>query len=187
MELRAGARWVDPAHPWSTPQSSKWPMQGRNSSKVPATSRRGPQVASPPLFKQSRSRPRGSGLQCTSESGQIRGRVTALGESDPTHSTLQDAMKKARSQVHVRPVDGVSHPQKRSSSVRRRGSECAAQGTGSPCAGSEEEGLAEGEVRLVAHLKMSFLPFIEFWPFLGLRIFSMFLPQNEFWPFKGPS
>ena len=29
------------------PQSSKWPMQGRNSSKVPAKSRRGPQVASP--------------------------------------------------------------------------------------------------------------------------------------------
>ena len=151
-------------------------------------------VSWPKLVLPDEKRPQSASLRLSPKSekpvakvGAKQGRGQTRSWSDPTHSTLQDAMKKARSQVHVRPVDGVSHPQKRSSSVRRRGSECAAQGTGSPCAGSEEEGLAEGEVRLVAHLKMSFLPFIEFWPFLGLRIFSMFLPQNEFWPFKGPS
>ena len=41
-------------------------------------------------------------------------------------------------------------------------------------------------VQIWAYFKMSGFTHIEFWPFLGLLIFSMLLHHNEFLPFLGP-
>ena len=159
MELRAGARWVDPAHPWSTPTVVKVADAGSEFFQSSREESSGASGCQPSIFKQSRSRPRGSGLQCTSESGQIGGRDVNVGRVRPNYSTLQDALKKAKAQVHVRPVDEriassktfIERAKKRIGVCRTeivKAQEALAQAQAR--LQSEEQGLAEGEVRLAA-------------------------------------
>lgn len=85
--------------------------------------------------------------------------MAALGESDPTYSTLQEALKKAKAQVHVRPVDEriassktfIERAKKRIGCCRddlARAQDALAQAQAK--LQSEEQSLAEGEARLAA-------------------------------------
>ena len=85
--------------------------------------------------------------------------MSALGEPDPTNSTLQEALKKAKAQVHVLPVDEhiassktfIERAKKRIGGCREdvvqaQDALAQAQAKLQP----EEQALAEGEARLAA-------------------------------------
>ena len=85
--------------------------------------------------------------------------MAALGESDPTYSILQEALKKAKASTHVRPVDEriassrtfIERAKKRIGSCREevlRAQEVLAQVQAK--LQSEEQSLVEGEARLAA-------------------------------------
>ena len=85
--------------------------------------------------------------------------MAALGESDPTYSMLQEALKKAKALTHVRPVDEriassrtfIDRAKKRIGSCREevlRAQEVLAQAQAK--LQSEEQSLVEGEARLAA-------------------------------------
>ena len=85
--------------------------------------------------------------------------MAALGESDSTYTTLQEALKKAKALTHVRPVDEriassrtfIDRAKKRTGSCREqvvRAQEVLAQAQAK--LHSEEQSLVEGEARLAA-------------------------------------
>ena len=88
--------------------------------------------------------------------------MAALGESDPTYTTLQEALKKAKALTHVRPVDEriassrtfTDRAKKRIGICREqvvRAQEVLAQAQAK--LQSEEQSLVEGEARLAALIR----------------------------------
>ena len=87
----------DLQHHWSYRTLRKLPGRVARGLKLRAHSLRALQVPpSPPEEVVSNAPTRVAKLEAA---------MAALGESDPTYSTLQEALKKAKAQVHVRPVD----------------------------------------------------------------------------------
>ena len=153
MEPSPGARRVVTAHQWST--STVCEVAGSREISTTSTCEESSGVSSWQSSRCARPAPRGSGLEWAA--------MAALGDSDPTYTILQEALKIAKALMHVRPVDEriassktfIDRAKKRIGSCREEvvlaQEVLAAQAKHQ----LEEQSLVEGEARLAAFVAES--------------------------------
>ena len=149
------------------PPSTKWPVKDRQFSKPPAKGRRGSQVTPQPEASR-----RGPSPEVMSVA---RARVTkleaamaAVGETDPTFTHLQEALKNAKASCQVRPVeDLIASSKEFIERAKKRIVACQAEVSQAQEAlakaqsklQQEEQGLTDGEARLAVFMPFWFKPF----------------------------
>ena len=86
------------------PPSTKWPVKDRQSSKPPGKGP-GSQVTPQPEAKRRGPLPEEAVSIARARVAKLEAAMAAVGEADPTFSHLQEALKKAKAQCQVRPVE----------------------------------------------------------------------------------
>ena len=139
------------------PQSTKWPTKGQVTSKAPSKSRPGSQVADAQSVGQRGPPPQKVVMNARARVAKLEAAMAALGEADPIYFALQEALKKAKAQSQVRPVEErIASSKVFIERVKKRIGVCQeelarAQQVLSKAQAklqSEEQVLAEGEARL---------------------------------------
>ena len=146
------------------PPSTKWPVRDRQLSKPPAKTRRSSQVTPEPESSRRGPLPEEVVSVARARVVKLEAAMAAVGETDPTFGHLREALKTAKAQCQVRPVeDRIASTKDFIERARKRIVACQAEVSQAQEAlvkaqsklHQEEQGLSDGEARLATLMQES--------------------------------